>query len=165
MAVEIQRPFLALRKHCEAGFLESVFFWDQSQYMSSNDFPPKKQASDWLIYLVYQLEVCFFGGKPLELKSWLWSQQKLTLVPVAIVYFFRQRRANSEHAKFTLQKFSKKWLHIKTNWYYYLENFYPIIRLWEVKYSNICHQMCAIFIICKEELSRCRFFSKCSHYI
>ena len=135
MAVEIQRPFLALRKHCEAGFLESVFFWDQSQDMSSNE-------------------------------SWLWSQQKLTLVPVAIVvYFFRQRRANSEHAKFTLQKFSKKWLHIKTNWYYYLENFYPIIRLWEVKYSNICHQMCAIFIICKEELSRCRFFSKCSHYI
>ena len=84
---------------------------------------------------------------------------------VHFVHFFRQSRADSEHAKFILQKLNKKWLHIKTNWYYYLKNFYPIIRLWEVKYSNICHQMCAIFIICKEELSRCRFFSKCSHYI
>ena len=34
-------------------------------------FPAKKekQASDWLTYLVYQLEACFFGGKPLELMS------------------------------------------------------------------------------------------------
>ena len=69
----------------------------------------------------------------LSLNSRMFWCFRLTLVPVAIVYFFRQRRANSEHAKFTLQKFSKKWLHIKTNWYFYLENFYPIIRLWEVK--------------------------------
>ena len=33
---------------------EGRFFWDQSQDMSSSGFPPKKQASDWLTYLVYQ---------------------------------------------------------------------------------------------------------------
>ena len=32
------------------------FFWDQSQDMNSSGFPAKKQASDWQIYLVYQLE-------------------------------------------------------------------------------------------------------------
>ena len=37
--------------------LKSVFFWDQSQDMSSIGFPPKKQGSDWLMwpYLVYQI--------------------------------------------------------------------------------------------------------------
>ena len=34
-----------------------IFFWDQSQNMSSStSLQPKKQASDWLTYLVYQLE-------------------------------------------------------------------------------------------------------------
>ena len=37
-------------------------------------------ASDWLTYLVYQLETWFFGRNPLELMSWLWSQKKLNLV-------------------------------------------------------------------------------------
>ena len=37
------------------------FFWDQSQNMSLSGFLPKKQGSDWLTYLVYQLEACFFG--------------------------------------------------------------------------------------------------------
>ena len=32
-----------------------------------------------LTYLVYQLEACFFGGKPFELMSWLRSHKKLTL--------------------------------------------------------------------------------------
>ena len=52
-----------------------IFFWDQSQDMSSSSFPPKKQASDWLTYLVYQSEACFFGDKPLAdldlRKNWL----------------------------------------------------------------------------------------------
>ena len=56
------------------------FFWDQSQEMSLISFPPKKQASDWLTYLVFQLETCFYSGKPLELMSWLRSEKKLTLV-------------------------------------------------------------------------------------
>ena len=30
--------------------------------MSSSGFLPKKQASDWLTYLVYKSEACFFGG-------------------------------------------------------------------------------------------------------
>ena len=47
---------------------------------SGHGFPPKKQASDWMTYLVYHLAVCFFGGKPLELMSLLRSQKKLTLV-------------------------------------------------------------------------------------
>ena len=38
---------------------KGIFFWDQSQDMSSSSFPPKKQASDWLTYLVYQSEACF----------------------------------------------------------------------------------------------------------
>ena len=56
------------------------FFWDQSQDISSRGFPPKIQASDWLTYLVYQLEFCFFAEKPLELMSWVGSQKKLILV-------------------------------------------------------------------------------------
>ena len=39
-----------------------------------------KEASDWQTYLVYQLEACFLGGKPLKLMCWLRSQKKLTLV-------------------------------------------------------------------------------------
>ena len=34
--------------------------------MISSSLPLKKQPSDWLTYLVYQLEACFFGGKLLE---------------------------------------------------------------------------------------------------
>ena len=47
--------------------------------MTSSGFLPKKQASDWLIYLVYQLEACFFGGRPVELMTCIKSQKKLTL--------------------------------------------------------------------------------------
>ena len=36
------------------------FFWDQSQDNSLSGFLQKKQASDWLTYLVYQLEACLF---------------------------------------------------------------------------------------------------------
>ena len=56
------------------------FFWDQSQDISSRGFSPKIQASDWLTYLVYLLEFCFFAEKPLELMSWVGSQKKLILV-------------------------------------------------------------------------------------
>ena len=51
------------------------FFWEQPghEFQSS-------PASDWLTYLVYHLEACFFGRKPLEIVSWLGSQKKLTLV-------------------------------------------------------------------------------------
>ena len=52
------------------------FFWDQSQDMSSSGFPPNKQASIWLTYLVYQLQACFFSGKLLELMSWLGFLEK-----------------------------------------------------------------------------------------
>ena len=52
-----------------ATYLKSVLFLDQSQQMSSSGFPSKKQAFDWMTYLVYQLKACFFGGKPLELMS------------------------------------------------------------------------------------------------
>ena len=40
------------------------FFWDQSQDNSLSGFLQKKQASDWLTYLVYKLEA-FFGRKSL----------------------------------------------------------------------------------------------------
>ena len=30
--------------------------------MTSNGFQPNKQVSDWLTYLVYKLEACFFDG-------------------------------------------------------------------------------------------------------
>ena len=49
--------------------------------MSLSIFPTKtKQASDWLTYVVYQLEACFFGRKLLELMSRLESQKEMTLV-------------------------------------------------------------------------------------
>ena len=36
-------------------FCKVSFFWDLCQDMSSSSFLPKKQASDWLTHLVYQL--------------------------------------------------------------------------------------------------------------
>ena len=62
--------------------LKISLFWDLSQGMSLSSFPPKKQASNLLTNLVYQLEACFFGGKPLELMTILRSHKKLTLVTV-----------------------------------------------------------------------------------
>ena len=64
------------------------FFWDQSQDMSSSGFPPNKQASIWLTYLVYQLQACFFSGKLLELMSWLGFLEKLTLGTWFFFFFF-----------------------------------------------------------------------------
>ena len=51
------------------------FFWDQSQDISSRGFPPKIQASDWLTYLFYQLEVGNNLNSCLDSdlrKNWLW---------------------------------------------------------------------------------------------
>ena len=56
-----------------------MFLRSESRH-ESRVFPAKKQISDWLTYLVYQLEACFFGGKPFELMFPLGSQEKLTLV-------------------------------------------------------------------------------------
>ena len=42
------------------------FFLDQSQNMSSSGFLTKEQASDWLTYLVYQLEACFLAENHLN---------------------------------------------------------------------------------------------------
>ena len=36
------------------------FFWDQIQDMSLSGFPLKEQSTDWLIFLVYQLEAFFW---------------------------------------------------------------------------------------------------------
>ena len=44
------------------------FFWDQCQ-PSGHEFicfPPKKQAADWLIYLVFQLKACFLARNHLN---------------------------------------------------------------------------------------------------
>ena len=74
-----QISFLLLFLCWHRTFITKVsFFWDQSPDMSWSSFPPL--ASDWLTNLVYQIEACFFGGKLLELMSWLRSQKKLTLV-------------------------------------------------------------------------------------
>ena len=51
-----------------------MFLRSESRH-ESRVFPAKKQISDWLTYLVYQLG----RGKQLELMSWLRSQKKLTL--------------------------------------------------------------------------------------
>ena len=53
------------------------FFWNRSQDMSSSG-PAKKQASDWLTYLVYQLEVCFLAGNHLN-SCPQYLRKKLTL--------------------------------------------------------------------------------------
>ena len=50
-------------------------------------FPAKKQASDWLTYLVYQSGSCFFGGKPLELLSWIKSQKNCLYSSAYIKHF------------------------------------------------------------------------------
>ena len=47
--------------------------------MSLSGFLPKTQGSDWLTYLVYQLEACFFGGKQLKLMSLLGSLKEMIL--------------------------------------------------------------------------------------
>ena len=49
-------------------FLVSLVKRSESRH-EFEQFPAKKQASDWLIYMVYQLEACFFDGKLLELMS------------------------------------------------------------------------------------------------
>ena len=54
------------------------FFWDQSQDMSSSGFPPKNQALADISN--GPIRGLFFGGKLLELTSWLGSQKKMTLV-------------------------------------------------------------------------------------
>ena len=61
------------------------FFWDPSQDMTSSGFTPKKHTFNWETRYVSQSEpYCFFGGKPLELMSWIWSQKKLTLVGLIV---------------------------------------------------------------------------------
>ena len=56
------------------------FFWDPSQEMNLWIVsPPKKQASDWMTYLVYQFKTCFYWRKALELISWCLISQKPTL--------------------------------------------------------------------------------------
>ena len=69
--------FRALWNTCNT---KVIFFWDQSQDMNSSDFPAKKQCSNSLFYLVFQLESFSFCGKLLELMFWLRSQKKRTLV-------------------------------------------------------------------------------------
>ena len=60
---------------------ESQLFLSSESGHEFKYVPAKKenQGSDWLTYLVYQLEASFSGGKPLELMSRLGSQEKLTL--------------------------------------------------------------------------------------
>ena len=61
--------------------LPKVSFWDLRVFSEIRTcFPAKKQSSDWLKHLIYQLESCCFGGKPLELIFWLEYQKELTLV-------------------------------------------------------------------------------------
>ena len=55
-----------LHNNCKNYFIKVSLFWDHEFKW----FPTKKQASDLLTYLVYQLEACFIGEKPLELMSW-----------------------------------------------------------------------------------------------
>ena len=47
-------------------FSKVRFFWDPSQEMISSSLPLKKQPSDWLTYLVYQLKACFLAGNHLN---------------------------------------------------------------------------------------------------
>ena len=69
--------------------LKSVFFLRSESGLEFKSFPAKKYAYDCLTYLFYQLEACFFGGKPLKLISWLGSQKKLTLgKTISIQNFF-----------------------------------------------------------------------------
>ena len=42
-----------------------IFLRSESGY-DSRVFPAKKQISDWLTYLVYQLEACFLAGNHLN---------------------------------------------------------------------------------------------------
>ena len=52
--------------------LKSVFFWDQSQDMSSSEV-----ASDCLTYLVYQLEALFFLREATWTHVLTWISEKI----------------------------------------------------------------------------------------
>ena len=57
--------------------------------MNLSGFPAKRQASDLLIYQVYQLQAYFFGGKPLHLRILLGSQKnRLYLFALLLFYLF-----------------------------------------------------------------------------
>ena len=63
--------------------------------MNLSRFLSKNQASDWLTYLVDQLEAWYLAGKQLELMSWLQSSEKtdfnerwLKTRPGFSIYFF-----------------------------------------------------------------------------
>ena len=49
--------------HQQYRVAKDSFFWNQSQDTGSSGFLPKKQASDLLTFLVYQLGAWFFGEK------------------------------------------------------------------------------------------------------
>ena len=55
--------FLPTKIHSRFLHTKVSFFWVSSQDRSSSGFQPKKRASDWLTYLLNQLEVSFFVGK------------------------------------------------------------------------------------------------------
>ena len=65
--------------NCKKKYIGQFFLRSESGH-KFKWFCQKKQNSDWLTYLIYQLHTCFLGSKPLELMSWLESQKKLTLI-------------------------------------------------------------------------------------
>ena len=68
------------------------FFWDQSGH-ELKWFPAKTTSLWFYNHLLFGLPIrgMFFGGKPLEFVSWLWSQKKLTLVTIFIYLWYTAR--------------------------------------------------------------------------
>ena len=58
------------------------FFWTPKSGHEFKEFPTKKQASDWLTYLVYQLEVQFWAVNHLNSCPDSRSQKNLPLVVI-----------------------------------------------------------------------------------
>ena len=54
--------------------------------MNLSGFLPKNQASDWLTYLVDQLEAWYLAGKQLELMSWLRILEKIACSKYMYIY-------------------------------------------------------------------------------
>ena len=64
------------------------FFWDHSQDKSSRSFLPRKQISDWLTNLIYQLEVCFFWPETTWTPALTQISEKTDFKNVFVRYFF-----------------------------------------------------------------------------
>ena len=89
--------------------------------MSSSSFSPKKQAFDWLTYMVYQLEACFFWRETtpnnvltwISEKNWLLvillkhkpliSEEWLTLWPTKQYYMHRHTTSLVEEGRWMMR--------------------------------------------------------------